>query len=266
MNFNKYISKNYLSNKRFFITGFITLVFSVISFSSQAVHISTYRIYLDKDNRDSSFMIFNQDAKSQECNLKLRHYNFDDNGVMTNYEGDDLPPHSAKNWLRFSPKKFTLTPANTQTVRFSMRRKARAEAAEYRSYLVVDCGAIALPEDEGQLISIQPKLIHNVPIIVRTKALEAKVTFEDIVINNGILNFNLTRSGNRSIYGKIELLNKLTNTIIGNSRGISVYTESSKYPLDYKVGELELKNMKLRFIEDTKYGGSINYEQDLALK
>ena len=266
MDFKQCISSTYLSNQRLFIYGFFTLVFSAVSFSSQAVHISTYRIYLDKDNRNTSFMIFNRDAKSQECNLSLKHYNFDGNGVMSNYEGEGVPAHSAKNWLRFSPKKFTLTPANTQTVRFSMRRKARAEAAEYRSYVVVDCGAVKMQGAEDQLISIQPKLIHNVPIIVRTKALDAKVSFEDIVIGNGLLNFSLARRGNRSIYGKIELINKLTDDVIGSSRGISVYTESSKYPLSYKIGEHKLENMKLRFTEDTQYGGSIVYEQDLALK
>jgi P pilus assembly chaperone PapD len=252
-----------LSKVKIMTINLSALAITFASLSSQAVHLSTYRIYLDDDERTKSFIVFNRNTGSQDCRLKLRHYDFDEQGNMFDYKTNELPENSAKNWVRFSPKKFTLTPANSQTIRFSMRRKAKAQSAEYRSYLVVDCGAAESPTEKKQMISIKPKLIHNVPIIVRMGELNANVKLTDFTFTKDTFNFFIERSGDRSIYGDIELVDKESGERISYQLNFSMYPETSKQSFKLSMHGHNPADLKVRFIENSKFGGEITLEKDL---
>ncbi|MCP4321438.1 MAG: hypothetical protein GY951_18510 [Psychromonas sp.] len=247
---------------------YLTTIFTaMVSFNSQAVSLSAYRIYLDKENRNDTFIIYNRDIDSQECKLSLAHNNFDDKGMMTKHLDQKLPDNSAKQWVRFSPKKFTLTPARAQTVRFTMRRKANKEPAEYRSYLVINCGAIQADKATATAkVTVQPKLVHNVPIIARTGKLEAKVSFSNFILNDKKLTFNVLRSGTRSVYGKIALFNKKTGKSLSSISGISIYPESSQTESHLNTQGVAVNDLLIRFTENTEFGGDLIVEQEINLK
>ncbi|MCP4321444.1 MAG: hypothetical protein GY787_06270 [Alteromonadales bacterium] len=251
------------AKETYFLTTFILFILlTLVSFESQAIHISAFRIYLDDNQRQSTFTLSNSETISQECNLFLRHYNYDEQGKIVRYEGEKPQENSAKDWLRFSPKHFILTPTNSQKVRFKLRRKAKAQSGEYRSFLVVDCGAKNV-ETEEHLINIKPKLIHNVPIIARIGNLKVDVMFSDIIVNNNVVNFKLNRQGNRSIYGDIELINKKTEQKIAYQKGLSIYPESSHSNFSLSTQGINPKELQLRFIENTNFGGDKVITQDL---
>lgn len=262
MKFNPF----FLKKVKFLAVSLSALSVTLVSLSSQAVHLSTYRIYLDNDNRTQSFIVFNKNTASQECNLSLRHYDFDEQGNMQDYKTKALPENSAKNWIRFSPRKFTLTPANSQTVRFNMRRKAKAKAAEYRSYLVIDCGAVTDVTAKKEMISIKPKLIHNVPIIVRMGELNTNVKLTDFTVTNEKINFFIERKGDRSVYGDIELIDKKTNTKISYQLNLSIYPETSRKSFSLGTKGYNPEDLIVRFIENPKFGGDIVIEHDVISK
>ncbi len=241
---------------------FLLLLGGLISLPSHAIHLSTFRIYVDQDKREESFVIFSRDGSTQSCNLGIRHYDYDEYGEMTPYQGVDKPKHSALDWIRYSPKRFTLSPTNTQTVRFTLRRKAKAQAAEYRSYLVVDCEEID-PNTSKRLITVKPKLMHNIPIIVRTKKLNAKVGFDNFILKDDELTFDLVRTGDRSVYGDLELINRKNKEIIRSIKGNSIYTETKQKQFSIKTGGLDMKNLTLRFNDLEQYGGTGITEQNV---
>ena len=224
---------------------------------------SAFRIYLDDNQRDSTFLLSNSEATSQECNLFLHHYNYNDQGKLFEYEDQQVPKNSAKDWLRFSPKHFILTPTNSQKVRFSLRRKVKAKAAEYRSFLVVDCG-VEKKNTTQHLVNIKPKLIHNVPIIVRVGKLKVDVEFSDITVNNDVVKFKLKRKGNRSIYGDIALINKKTDQKVTFQNSLSIYPESSHTNFSFATQGINPKDLQLQFIENTDFGGDKVIKQDLV--
>ena len=237
------------------LTLFLSLVSILLfSFQSQAIHMSAFRIYLDENQRQSTFTLSNSETKSQECHLSLRHYNYDDAGKLTKYESDALPENSAKNWMRFSPKHFTLTPKNSQKVRFSIRRKANAAPAEYRSFMVVNCG-VENKETKENLINIKPILIHNVPIIVRIGKLKVDVAFSNINVKNSAVYFTVTRNGTRSIYGDLELIDKRTDKKVAYQKGVSLYPESSHSNFSLSTQDIAPEDLQLKFIENTQFGG-----------
>jgi hypothetical protein len=243
-----------------------------LPFTSQAISLSAYRIYLDNDNRTEAFIMYSKGQANEDCKVSLVHYNFDAQGQMSpEIKGKDLPENSAKPWIRYSPKQFTITPGNPQTVRLTLRRKANTEAKEYRSYLRIICNeeVLAIAPNiiqDKPTISIKPLLIQNVPIVVRTGRLEATASFTDMLINNKVLTVNLTRQGNRSIYGEIRLTNKKSGQVYEQVKGVSLYNETTSYPLKYNLSTLQdLSNLQLEFIENENYGGSLLIKQDVIL-
>jgi P pilus assembly chaperone PapD len=245
----------------------ITLLISasLIPLSAQAINISAYRIYLDEETRNVSFIIFNREATYQDCNLSLRHNNFDADSKLTRVEDGIIPENSAKDWIRYSPREFVLTPSQSQTVRFTMRRKANAEDGEYRSYLVIDCGVVSAPNEQQKdqpQVSLQTKLVHNVPIIVRSGKLDATVWIDNIRAEGESLAFTLNRKGTRSVYGDVELINKQNGDVLSIQRNFSIYPESSRYHFTLGRDGVAPKDIKIRFTENKDFGGSIVLEKD----
>jgi len=259
-----------------FILSSFVLILMLFSNASQAISLTTYRMYLDNNNRTESFIMFNNRYDKEKCSIKIKHFNFDENGKMSAYKKAELPDNSAVPWVRYSPKNFTVERGRPQTVRFSMRRKANVTPQEYRSYLSVSCDK-ALQEintEEGQPATnpngpsfrAKPKLVQNVPLVIRTGKLQATAEFDDIKVVGKKLTAKLIRKGDRSLYGQLALIDKRNNTALGYKNSVSIYTETSSYAFDFSLASKDtppLEHLMLRFTEDENYGGSLVIEKDV---
>jgi fimbrial chaperone protein len=269
------------SNKNLYKTPYRPLplfgliILAVCSFSTQAINLTSYRLYLDDNNRTESFIMFTRGNTSEECSIDLKHFNFDESGTMTVYKEKDIPANSANPWIRYSPRNFTVQPGYPQTVRFTMRRKANTTAQEYRSYMAISCDAVVAKEDNKSdtntnsgivAMSVKPVIVQNVPIIVRTGPLQASASFNNVNISDNKVMAKLTRSGDRSIYGRLSLIDKNTNEELNFMSGVSLYTETSSYAFNFGIGGKNMpppEQLLLRFTEDENYGGSIVIEHSL---
>lgn len=240
------------------------------SMSTQAISLSTYRIYLDNDNSTASFIMFNKEDQSQTCELDVGHRGFDEMGNMLRIDDSVTPFNSAAPWFRYSPRNFIAGPHLTQTVRFTLRRKANSNAAEYRSYLKVYCDTDAAPvASESDLdqpkVGVKPRIVQNVPIIVRTGKLDAQISFSSMLLQNKQLSFIIHRKGNRSVYGTLQLVNKKNDEVIDYTRNVSLYTETNQLAQQLSTSGIPANQLALRFVEDEKYGGTITFQQEVKL-
>jgi hypothetical protein len=262
------------------VTTLSTITLGLLfSGSISAASISTFRIYLDREQSTDNFLIFSKSDVTENCNLRIRHYNFDKTGQMTEHKEEELPDNSAKEWIRYTPRSFELPPMGQQTVRFSLRRKASSTPMEYRSYVSIECDKIEQQaplnsagnlsnaesnNDSTATVGITPRLVQNVPIVVRNGKLDASLTFSDIKYNNGKLTFNLNRTGDRSVYGRLSLINNQSGDEINYTGGISLYTETAYSNFEFNT-DLPLSDLSLKFVENERYGGSIELLQDVNL-
>jgi hypothetical protein len=228
-----------------------------------AVGVSTIRIYLDNNQSEQSFFIYNKVPQQQTCDLLIRHYEVAAEGGLKPYPDEFVPNNSAVDWFRFSPKRFVLNASGSQAVRFRMRRKPNAEAAEFRSFLAADC--VTDVTESGLNKNIQygltPRLRHNIPLIVRTGALEATVEFTDISVAVEQVKFAVLRQGTRSVYGHLALIDTRTNEIVDENRHFVVYLETPKKSVTFATQGVSLEHLSIRFVENKKEGGSIDYIQ-----
>ena len=252
---------------RLFKLGAAMWLIVLVVLPVQAISLSTFRIYLDSANSSASFVMSNREAVAQVCRLNLVHHNFDEMGKMSKVDSAILPNNSANPWVRFSPKNFTAAPRTSQTVRFSLRRKPDTVAQEYRSYLEVYCDSAEFeaPRTGTGNFSIKPRLVPNVPIIVRTGKLETQLSMSDFYVEDEKVFFTLNRQGDRSVYGTVELINKQNNDVINRRKNISVYTETKKLKLELANDGTPVGQLAVHFVEDKRYGGTITYQQDVVL-
>jgi len=252
----------------------LSVVFSICCVGAQAVSLSTYRVYLDSENSSASFLMFNKTALSESCDLSLVHNNFTPSGKMLVHTGNELPDNSAEPWMRYSPRSFIVAPQNPQTVRFTLRRKSGSKPAEYRSYMRISCDPIDRPDvssksngsDNIAKLSIKPKIVQNVPIIVRTGKLQASLLFSDFSITDKRLKFNITRQGNRSVYGTLELVNKRNNDVLVFRKNVSIYAEVDTVEYVLGTSGISPEQLAVRFKEDNSYGGDMVHQQDVITR
>ncbi|MBL4910884.1 MAG: hypothetical protein JKX78_12830 [Alteromonadaceae bacterium] len=249
------------------IYSFLLLFIYTYSASSFAVSLTSYRIYLDKNHRSEAFMVFNRGQQSENCKLSWQDFPFDNAGNMGKRITGKTPKTSVINWVRFSPRAFSIKSGHSQTVRFSLRRKANMKPSEYQSYISIDCGKIIDKSQKSETLSLTPRLVHDVPVIARTGELAAKVSISNAhVNNNGKLVFRLNRSGNRSVYGKIEIVNADTNKVVNYLQGVSIYTQSSYRNFEFSLPKnTKPSSLLISFIEDKKYGGNLVVQHQVSL-
>jgi P pilus assembly chaperone PapD len=249
--------------------GLVVLIIQLAFTQANAgVGISTKRIYLDNDNSTSNFVLSNRQLTPQNCALSITHYNFDEFGQMLEQDGNVLPQYPAETLFRYSPKKFNIPAKQKQTVRFTLRRRKDTEPYEHRAYLVVDCEPVATTITSNQNTStngmvkmtMTPKLLQNIPIIVRPKKIEASIQFLNLKLSNNVLQFDLIRMGNRSVFGKIKIFQRQSQELIIESGPVIIYLDSRQKNFSMGVpGNYRIDDLLITLDEEAKYGGDISH-------
>jgi len=167
----------------------------------------------------------------------------------------------ADDLIKFSPKRVTLKPGETQTVRLVVGKKP-AEKAEFRSHLLFKEEA---PADFGNnveskasdnkkiSVTLRPVFAISIPVIVRNGELKSEVVIDNLVVKTDPktkakqLSMQLNRTGQASVNGSVvvTLAQKVggDKVEVGTLNNVSVY---SPYPSRDVVVNLELpKNVKI---------------------
>ena len=107
-----------------------------------------------------------------------------------------------------------------------------------------------------------------IPIFVRSGDLQATVSFADAGFDQETskLTFTMNRSGNRSVYGDIEIFSGHEDPVLlGKVSGVAIYTEVNSLSLDQVLKEEpQSGSLKISFLEDEKYGGDIRYVEEIS--
>lgn len=246
---------------------FACLLLCIISVPQvSALGLSTYRIYLDNQHNQQNFIVYNRDDFAVNCRIDKRHFVYDEIGSFSEHTGDEIPTIAADKFMRYSPRTFRLEPGNTQSVSFKMRRKSKQVAKEYRTYISVDCDAEAGGKNQNLKgnVHLSPKLRHNIPVVVRTGKLDAKLYFDQVVIHKNQVSFAFNKNGNRSTYGEFVLVNKSSGKVIAKKPSVSVPLEVKVMRASLPFKDVDIDDLSLSFIEDSELSGKQVIEYPLS--
>lgn len=189
----------------------------------------------------------------------------------------------ALDMIAFSPRRVTLPPNQPQVVRVGVRIAEGTPAGEYRAHMlfraVPDAVAVtsketSKPSGDGVSIALTPIYGITIPVIVRVGDLGAEAVIGDAWVSETqdgpAFNFDLTRTGNRSVYGDIEVTRPGVAEPLLVARGIAVYPEVGARKVTLRVpGELAAKlkgPVRIRYAEDREIGGGTINEADRVVK
>ena len=251
---------------------------------AQDVNLTPKRIVFDDRARGAAqVIVFNRGDAAAKFKIELIDRVMKPDGSVIEAPGPTID--SAKSFIRFSPRRVTLAPGESQVVRIQARPPADLPAGEYRTHLTVsaipstDAGPQAA-RGSGERKTIQIRLVPiygmSIPIIVRRGALSAEVGIEDIrpVQSNGAraVSFVLVRKGTSSAYGDIdvELVGRGASRSIAVAKGLGVYPEITRrtvvLPLRADAPALGPgARLHVVYREDHARRGSVLAEQDVLL-
>ena len=188
---------------------------------------------------------------------------------------------AALDMIAFSPRRVTLPPNQPQVVRVGVRLPEGTPPGEYRAHMLfravpdaAPATAEPKPAGEGVSIALTPIYGITIPVIVRVGDLGAEASIGEAWVSAGAdgpaFNFDLSRSGNRSVYGDIEVTRPGLAEPLLVARGIAVYPEVGARKVSLRVpGELAAKlkgPVRIRYAEDREIGGGTIDEAERVVK
>lgn len=194
-------------------------------------------------------------------------------------EGDaNATEQAALAMISFSPRRVVLPPNQPQVVRVGVRIPEGLAPGEYRAHMLFRAIPDATPVAEkaegassgGVAISLTPIYGITIPVIVRVGDLAGDATIGKAWVSSDedgpAFNFDLTRTGTRSVYGDIEVTRPGMKDPLLMVRGIAIYPEIPGRKVSLQVPPELAAQLKgpvhIRYSEDRELGGGTIDEAD----
>lgn len=223
------------------------------------------RVVLEDGAKSADLTILNNGTEEAAFRISIENRRMLENGTLETAEETLDGEKFAKDMIRFSPRRVTLTPNAQQTIRISSRLPAGLEPGEYRSHLRVmaaplnagqNLDSLTAESDSGKL-SIQLVAIQSVtiPVIIRVGKLEGEVAITSVNVEpateneDAVIVAKLERSGTQSVYGDFKIFAEGEIDPVYEARGIAVYVPNEKRDLVLPMPDevsARLKGKKLR--------------------
>jgi hypothetical protein len=172
------------------------------------------------------------DVATYRVSLELRRMNedgsFDDEVTPT--ERDKL----TQDMILYAPRRVTIAPKETQTIRIAARAPQGLTDGEYRAHILFRAipkprPVTPRPDMKGVAFELIPVYGVTIPVIVRLGNLQAKVGIANVGLvkkdNKPAVALDLVRNGDRSVYGDLRVFKAGIKEPIAEQRGLAVYTE-----------------------------------------
>lgn len=213
------------------------------------LNISPKRVVFGPADRTATVFVFNRGTEPAVYAVELVDRTMQADGQIVAAAAGETP--SAKPFITYTPRRVTLAPGESQTVRLRVLRPADLATGEYRTHFTVtalppeDTGLTAeqasAPLREGQIGTRLTTLISlSIPLIVRQGPADAKAALENAryavetvqteaggSAQVGVVTVDLVRRGVSSLYGDLEVRGDkgAKSSAIGGVRGLGVYPE-----------------------------------------
>ncbi|WP_411340063.1 molecular chaperone [Sphingopyxis sp. J-6] len=257
-------------------------VLSVPATASGDLLVAPTRLVLD-GSRGTEVVLNNIGAEAATYRISLEIKRMTAAGGLDEIAEEDATDSekAALAMIAFSPRRVSLLPNQPQVIRVGVRVPEGTPPGEYRAHMLfravpdaAPATGAAKPAGEGVSIALTPIYGITIPVIVRVGDLGAEAVIGDAWVSEGsdgpAFNFDLTRTGSRSVYGDIEVTRPGLPEPLLLARGIAVYPEVGARKVSLRVPpELAAKlkgPVHIRYSEDREIGGGTIDQADRVVK
>ncbi|MEO0466738.1 MAG: molecular chaperone [Pseudomonadota bacterium] len=204
--------------------------------------IAPTRLVLENGERSAELVLVNKGAEQGAYRISLENRRMLLNGSLDTIDTTLDGEFFADELVRYAPRRAVLEAGGRQVIRVSAQT-AGLQPGEYRSHLRIMGAPTSAgrtlseaTDNSGQDISIELIAIRSltIPVIVRVGDLEANVeilsaaTAPSDEVGETLLVTRLTRDGNRSTYGDIQIFVEGQDEPVYFARGIAIYTPNTE--------------------------------------
>lgn len=210
------------------------------------VNIFPKRVVINDRQRVVSIGLYNRGTAPSDYDITILDRMMTPDGQLLDLAAVEDPVqrarvNTASSMLRWSPRRVVLQGSDSQTVRIMARVPEGLPAGEYRSHFIATAippggdGSFSIDDATGAAqgngigVRIVPRFGISIPVIVRVGETTLQVALKDVKLvslpQRTGLSFTITRGGNRSAFGDIEVTSAGSRTPIALLKGIGVYTE-----------------------------------------
>ena len=254
------------------VLGMMPLALTKPAHAAGDILIAPTRVILD--GRRGTEVILNNignEEATYRITLELRRMN--DQGRLDDVEATAAndKEKSALQVIRYAPRRVTLPPNQPQSIRIGMQPVADLPDGEYRAHMLFR----AIPKtpaadgslDAGNGLKIQLIPIYgiSIPVIVRKGNLQATAALSNVRMgkdNEGpSLEFDMTRKGDKSVFGEIRVTKPGVAEPITVAKGIAIYPEITSrivsLPLEPEVAAKMHGEIVVSYYEAPEAGGGL---------
>jgi hypothetical protein len=197
------------------------------------------RLVFEGNSRIEQVNLVNIGKDSAVYNVSFVEFRMNDHGDFEEITVPDLGQEFATPYLRVYPRQVKLAANESQTVKVQLVNISKLQVGEYRSHLyfraVKDGNSLIqdkVKESNTALsVKIDPIFGISIPSIIRkgvstTVATISGLHYEDRSKLGFFINYNITRTGNMSVYGDITVSYLSSNKKlfeVAKIRGVGVY-------------------------------------------
>ncbi len=237
------------------------------------------RIVLD-GQRGTEVILSNTGKEEATYRISLELKRMTPEGKLENIAEADATPHekSSLGLVRFAPKRVTLLPNQPQSIRLALQGTTAIADGEYRAHLLFRAmpkveAATAAAASQGVTIKLNAIYGVSIPVIVRKGKLEATAALANArLVKDGketALSIDVSRKGNRSVYGDIIVTAPGVVEPIMVARGLAVYPEVDGRTIKLELDDAEIAKMHgsvtISYREPAEKGGAVIAELKTVL-
>ena len=230
------------------------------------------RLVLD-GKRGAEVILNNIGAEPATYRITLELRRMSDIGKL-----DDVLPEVANDtekaalgMISFAPRRVTLPPNQPQSIRIGLRGIEALPDGEYRAHMLFRAipavQAATDVQNTGGEVKIQIVPIYGVtiPVIVRKGKLSVTAALTNAKLSNdnegSTLQFDLSRSGDRSVYGDVRVTKPGTAEPVVVAKGIAVYPELKQRVVSLPLTKDQVDKLKgdvtIGYYESADAGGAL---------
>jgi len=165
----------------------ICLSFAFSAWSQLAVHPKS--IIMQKGTRTGEISYFNQSKERKTYEVGLKYRKVGENGFLGGFTSEATSERVALGLVRFSPRRFTLEPGASQTVRMMVTGTTKLEPLDYRGVIVAKTvqsfGTDSSKDKKTMRLQIKPNLSLGVPFMYYNGVPKVQAKLVDVKITKG---------------------------------------------------------------------------------
>ena len=235
------------------------------------------------DSRRGTEVILNNvgtEEATYRISLELRR--MESNGKLVDIEPEQASEteNAALGIIRYAPRRVTLPPNQPQAIRLGLGDMTNLADGEYRAHLLFRAIPKAAPAtaDAEQATGLKIQLIPiygvTIPVIIRKGQLKATAAIANPHLvedpNGPVLAFDLSRDGNKSVYGEIRVTRQGETEPAVVAKGIAVYPELKTRQVFLPLAPeqvLAIKGpVKIAYYETLDSGGGLIAETQTVIR